>query len=545
MTEIEGHWWQEGVIYQIYPLSFADSNGDGRGDLHGIIARLDYLNDGTPNSLGVDAIWLSPVYPSPMRDFGYDVSHYCDISPTFGTLAELDELVAEAHKRGIRVIMDLVLNHTSDQHPWFLESRSSRDNPRRHWYIWRDGQGRGRRPNNWLSAFGGPAWTWDKATQQWYLHTFLPEQPDVNWRNPEVRNAMFDVVRFWLDRGVDGFRLDVVNRYFKDDQFRSNPIRPWGGMRPYDWQQHIYDTDRPELYGAIGELRALLDSYGDPTRMSVGEVFCNDNTAMSAALSGPGKLHLAFNFDFARCPWKPAAFQRVIRRWEEELGSEAWPCYALSNHDIPRHISRYAAGADSERRAKVAAAMLLTLRGTPFLYYGEEIGMCHTAIPRREIQDPLGKRYWPLYQGRDGCRTPMQWDNSPNAGFTSGKPWLRVNSDYGARNVAAQGRGPNSLLSFYRRLIWLRKETPALRHGSYQPLQETPKEALAFLRRTEGQVVLVALNFLGRSIRLVPDNPLPARHWRVLFSTAGKNGIEQPGLAPVFAPYEVCILEAL
>ncbi len=536
-------WWQQGVVYQIYPLSFADSNGDGVGDLRGIIQRLDHLG-GAPESLGVDAIWLSPIYPSPRRDFGYDVSDYTAIDPALGSLADFDELVADCHRRGIRLILDLVLNHTSDQHPWFVESRASRDNPRRDWYLWRDGRGPGQPPNNWLSTFGGPAWTYDAATQQWYMHGFLPEQPDVNWRNPAVEGAMLDVVRFWLERGVDGFRLDVVNHYVKDAEFRDNPVARPLGLRPYERQQHLYDKDQPELHGILRRLRTLLDSY--PERMSVGEVFSDRLAETAAALYGAenDELHLSFNFAFSHCPWNPEAFRRAIVEWEALLPPGAWPPYALSNHDLVRHISRYGRGREAEARARVAAALLLTLRGTPFLYYGEEIGMPQTRIPRGEIQDPPGKRYWPFYRGRDGCRTPMPWDGSPLAGFTTGRPWLRLGPDASTRNVAAQRGDADSLLHFYRRMIRLRRETPALRQGRQTFLQEQPREALSYLREAEGQTVWVLLNFRDRPIRFVPDIPLPSRRWQVLYSTAGRHGEELPGLAPVFAPYEVAILEA-
>jgi len=535
-------WWQSGVIYQIYPLSFADSDGDGIGDLRGIIQHLDHLG-GAPDALGVDAIWLSPIYPSPRRDFGYDVSDYTAIDPALGTLADFDELVADCHRRGIRVILDLVLNHTSDQHPWFAESRASRESTRRDWYIWRDGRGPGQPPNNWLSTFGGPAWTYDAATRQWYLHGFLPEQPDVNWRNPAVEGAMLDVVRFWLERGVDGFRLDVVNHYVKDAEFRDNPIARPLAPRPYDRQQHLHDKDQPELHGILRRLRALLDRY--PERMSVGEVHSDRMAEAAAALYGAGddELHLAFNFAFTRSPWDPAAFQRAILEWEKLLPPGAWPPYALSNHDQTRHITRYGRR-DAEARARVAAALLLTLRGAPFLYYGEEIGLPQTFIPRDEILDPPGRRYWPLYRGRDGCRTPMPWDGSPGAGFTSGRPWLRLGPDASLRNVAAQRADPRSLLAFYRRLIRLRRETPALRLGRQTFLQEQPREALGYLRETEGQAVWVLLNLVGRPICYVPEVRLPSRRWKVLLSTAGRRGEELPGLAPVFAPYEVAILEA-
>jgi alpha-glucosidase len=540
-------WWKEGVIYQIYPRSFADANGDGVGDLRGIIAHLDYLNDGSADSLGVDGILLSPIYPSPLYDFGYDVSDYHDVDPAFGTLADFDLLVAEAHRRGLRIILDLVMNHTSHRHPWFLESRSSRDNPKRHWYIWRD------RPNNWRSVFGGSAWEWDQATRQYYLHSFLAQQPDLNWRNPEVQEALMAEVRFWLDRGVDGFRLDVANFFFKDDQFRDNPFH-LGGLRGYDRQRHVYDKDRPETHRALKAFRQILDGY--PERMSVGEIGTHDPvTAASYLGDGQDELHLAFNFAFTHCGWDARAFHRAIAAWERALPAGGWPCYVLSNHDVTRHYSRYAHGGQGDARAKVAAAMLLTLRGTPFLYYGEEIGMRNVHIPRREIQDPPGKRYWPFYRGRDGCRTPMQWDPGQGAGFGAGVPWLRLGPDYPRVNVATQSRDPNSLLSFYRKLIRCRKASPALRRGSYRALIEKPVDSLVYLREAPEQSVLVCLNFSSRPTRVdLGAASLPAEEWRVLLASAGRTEervIEFPNsksgiraLLPL-DPYEALILEAV
>jgi alpha-glucosidase len=554
-------WWRDGVIYQIYPRSFADANGDGVGDLRGIIEHLDYLNDGSatlttggsamltnrdiPSFLGIDAIWLSPIYPSPMVDFGYDVSDYCNVDPVFGTLDDLDELVAEAHRRNIRIIMDMVTNHTSDQHPWFLESRASRDNPRRDWYIWRDPAADGGPPNNWQSVFGGRAWTWDETSGQYYLHSFLKEQPDLNWRNPQVKAAIFDILRFWLDRGVDGFRLDVFNLYFKDDQFRSNPSRP--GLRAYDRQWHVYDKDRPEMHDLLREMRQLLDSYSE--RVSLGETFSDHLAEMAAAYYGQhnDELPLAFNFDFTRSAWNARSFQQKIERWEALLPPGAWPNYVLSNHDLVRHYTRYGAGPQSQARAKVAAAMLLTLRGTPVLYYGEEIGMRNGRIPRSRILDPVGRRYWPFHKGRDGCRTPMQWDSSPNAGFSpaeAAQPWLPINPDYREVNVAGQRDDPGSIFSFYRRLIRLRKTEIALRRGSYRSILEQPTDVLAFLRETPEQTVLVFLNFSHRPVHLTSDVPLPAIHWRVLLSTGGwGNQVTLEG-SVTLSPYEVSILEA-
>jgi alpha-glucosidase len=514
----EKPWWQTGVIYQIYPRSFVDSGGDGTGDLRGVISRLDYLNDGTPRSLGVDAIWLSPFFPSPGFDFGYDVSDYCAVDPLFGTLADFDVLVAEAHRRGIRVILDLVLNHTSHLHPWFAESRSSRTNPRRDWYIWRPPNPGGGAPNNWESVFGGKAWQWDPSTGQYYYHMFLPQQPDLNWRNPQVRRAVMNVFRFWLDRGADGFRLDVVDAYFKDALFRDNPSA--FGIRGYERQKHIFDKDRPELLDAFREIRGLLDSYG--ARMAVGEVM--GDAEQAARFCGPGLLPLAFNFEFTHQRWSPAAFQNAVLRYERLLPEEGWPCYALSNHDLSRHASRYG-GRWPEARAKVAAAMLLTLRGTPFLYQGEEIGMRDGKITRSEIQDPPGKKYWPLYAGRDPCRTPIPWNASPGAGFSTGKPWLPLNPEYRQVNVQTQQVDADSVLSFYRKLIWLRKESPALHSGGFRALVSRPSRALAYLRQAKGQTMLVALNFFERPLTIALEEPLPPGTWQPALSSSGSQSV--------------------
>lgn len=535
-------WWKHGIIYQIYPRSFGDADGDGVGDLQGIIRHLDYLNDGTPNSLGIDAIWLSPVYPSPFFDFGYDVSDYRDIDPLFGSLEDFDRLVEEAHRRGIRIVMDLVMNHTSHRHQWFIDSRSSRDNPKRDWYIWRDAPRPGTLPNNWQSVFGGPAWEWDPGTGQYYLHTFLKEQPDLNWRNPQVRNAMLAMIRFWLDRGVDGFRLDVFNAFYKHPDLLNNP--PKFGIRAFDRQHHMYDKDQPEMHDFLREFRALLDSY--PGRMSVGELWGADPQAAAKYMGPDGdQLHLVFNFKFLRQPWRPGAFQRVIQEWEAAVDPNGWPCYVLSNHDVWRHFTRYGWGRRrADHVAKVAATLLLTLRGTPFLYYGEEIGMGNGSIPRSEIVDPPGKRYWPIWSGRDPARTPMQWNADPNAGFTAGKPWLRVHSNYATRNVEVESCDPDSVLNYYRRLIWLRRRSPALQCGEYQPLIKRPLQGMAYLRRTPGQTILVALNFFRWPVKLKLDEPLPHTHWRVRLTNYpdGPHKIQAGRI--VLQPYEACVLEA-
>ncbi len=531
-------WWQEGVIYQIYPRSFADADGDGVGDLRGILAHLDHLNDGTPRSLGVDALWLSPVYPSPGYDFGYDVSDYCNIDPLFGTLQDFDRLVSEAHRRGMRILMDMVVNHTSHEHAWFVESRASRESPKRDWYIWRDPHPGGGMPNNWEAVFGGRAWEWDEASRQYYYHMFLKEQPDLNWRNPQARRAVMQAFRFWLERGVDGFRLDVVNAYFKDAGLHDDPPRL--GLRGYDRQAHVYDMDQPELLDVYRELHELLGQFGE--RLAVGEVM-DETPEKAARYSAQGLLSLAFNFEFTRQPWRAPSFQRAVTRCEASHAQGGWPCYVLSNHDVPRHASRYG-GRHAVERAKVAAALLLTLRGTPFLYYGEEIGMRNGRIRRDEIQDPPGKRYWPLYGGRDPERTPMPWSAEAGAGFTRGRPWLPLNSDYREVNVAAQRDDPHSVFSFYRQLIWLRKASVALRQGSYRPLIRAPRHAQAYLREAPGQRMLVALNFSAQPLVAAFDEPLPSAAWRLRLSTHAAAHEPMQGGGIHLRPYEACIFEA-
>jgi len=526
----ENIWWRDGVIYQIYPRSFADSSGDGLGDIPGITARLDYLED-----LGITAIWLSPFYPTPDADFGYDVSNHVDIDPRFGTMADFDVLLDEAHQRGIRIILDLVLNHTSDQHPWFLESHSSRDNPKNDWYIWQNAAPGGGVPNNWQAVFGGQAWSYESARNQYYYHMFLKEQPDVNWRNPDVRKAQMDVVRFWLERGVDGFRLDVFNVYFKDAEFRDNPLRL--ALRGFDRQHHVHDSDQPEMIPLLNELRAILDAY--PERYAVGETFFA-TPEKAAHYSGSDRLHSAFNFDFSERRYDPVEFLDAIRKYEKAAGTNIWPNYVLSNHDIPRTATRYARGED-DSRVKVAMGLLLTLCGTPFIYYGEEIGMRDVSLRHDQIMDPPGRKYWPLYKGRDGCRSPMQWDDSVNAGFTSGKPWLPLHPDYPFRNVAAQREDPDSLFNFTRRLISLRKEIPALRIGTFTPLVEVPRGVLAYLRRTEEQMVLVALNFTSRTIK-ISTGSIPEGSWDLLISTwRDTPAYLDTGILELY-PYEVRLL---
>ena len=537
-------WWRDGIIYQIYPRSFADSNHDGLGDLPGITGKLDYLAD-----LGADALWLSPIYPSPDKDFGYDVSDYVDIDPRFGTLADFDLLLSEAHRRGIRIVLDLVLNHSSDQHAWFQESRSSRDNDKADWYLWQPSpdfsassgaNGRNRKgiPNNWRSAFGGHAWTYVPERDQYYYHMFAAGQPDLNWRNPEVRAVMLDVVRFWLERGVDGFRLDVFNMYFKDDQLRDNPSKP--GLRAFDRQHHIYDCDQPEMVSLLQELRVLLDEF--PERYAVGETFFPTDEKLKR-YCGEDKLHAAFNFNFMWSPFDPAKLIKPILDWEAlYAGHELWPNYVLGNHDAPRMATRYSKN-ESDARIKVMMALLLTLRGTPFLYYGDEIGMRDIALNRSEILDPPGKRYWPFYKGRDGCRSPMQWDYTAYAGFSSAKPWLPVHPNYRVRNVESQQADPGSMLNFTRTITKLRRENPALHRGDFKLLTVDPKDTLAYLRQTPGQTILVALNFKDR---MADIHEIPEGKWKLLFSSVPdtNEGNAHPIYHVQLNPFEVLILES-
>lgn len=511
-------WWKEAVIYQIYPRSFYDSNGDGIGDLEGIIQKLDYLA-GSENSLGIDAIWLSPVYPSPMYDFGYDISDYEEIDPVFGDIQIFKRLLKEAHKRGIKVIMDLVVNHTSHLHPWFLESRSSKNSPKRDWYIWKE-PNHGAPPNNWLGAFGGSGWEYDKRTGEYYFHSFLKEQPDLNWRNPEVEDAIFSMMKYWLNMGVDGFRLDVVNLYIKDEFFRNNISYFMKGPRSYDKQVHAYDRDRPEMHGILRRMRKLLDSYDDK-RMFVGEIMQDfpGNVLLPATYCGQDdELHLAFNFMFLFSPWKAEKFFQIIKDFESALGDKNWPNYTLSNHDFPRHITRYEKGKDTMLRARLAACMMLTLRGTPFLYYGEEIGMKRQKVPFRQIQDPVGKKYWPFHPGRDPERIPMPWDGSANTGFTTGKPWLPLYSEAKEVNVASQILEKNSLFHTYKKLIQLRKDRKSLRKGKIKILLSNDKQVLYYRRREGKEETYIFLNFSDK-----PVNVSYPRKWNlneILFTTA-------------------------
>ena len=529
-------WWKEGIIYQIYPRSFYDASGDGIGDLRGITEKLDYIKN-----LGITGIWLSPINQSPMFDFGYDISDYRKIDPAFGTLEDMNLLITEAHKRGIKIILDLVINHTSHLHPWFIESRSSRTNSKRDWYIWHDGKN-GKVPNNWMASFGGRAWEWDKETSSYYLHTFLPQQPDVNWRNNDLKKAMFGEISFWLDRGVDGFRLDVVNWFIKDAEFRNNPATLGRYPRPYDLQKHIYDRDRPETHDIIRDFRKLLDSYDE--RMSVGEVFHEKpgNHALSASYLGNGEdeLHLAFDFSLVFEKWDARRFFQRIEGVYKALPEAGWPCFVLSNHDNPRSATRFGKGAKGKARAKAALTLLLTLKGTPFLYYGEEIGMVDGQIKRQDIVDPVGKRYWPFNKGRDSQRRPMQWTSGPWGGFSRTKPWLPLHPDYADKNVEAQEINHSSLLNYVKGLTALRNTRTALRRGSWQPLDKGEANILSYYRTHEKEGLFILINFKGKQI----DYTLPER-LKVLYSTHRQPAELAENTHIKLFPWEASVFEAV
>ena len=477
-------WWRHGIFYQIYPRSFQDSNSDGIGDIAGIVERLPYLQ-----TLGIDAIWLSPIFPSPMADFGYDISDYTGIDPLFGTIEDFDTLVSAAHASGLKIILDLVPNHTSDQHPWFIESRSGRDNPKRDWYLWRDPNPDGSAPNNWLSEFGGSAWEYDASTEQYYYHAFLAQQPDLNWRNPAVREAIYEVMRFWLRRGVDGFRVDVIWHLIKDAEFRDNPPNPnyHEGRPPHEKILTRYSTDQPEVHDVIAEMRRVTDEFG--SRVLIGEVYLPVQRLVAYYGNDLTGAQMPFNFALLSTLWSARSIERIIADYESALPRGAWPNWVLGNHDRPRVASRV-----GPEQARVAAMLLLTLRGTPTLYYGDEIGMRQAMIAPDQVHDPFEKNVPGIGVGRDGCRTPMQWDATPSAGFSTATPWLPVANDFGRENVASLEADTGSILALYKALIELRKELPQLATGAYEPIGAQGDDLLLFRRRSEGSAVVIALN---------------------------------------------------
>ncbi len=530
-------WWQQAVFYEIYPRSFSDSNGDGIGDLKGITAHLDYLKQ-----LGIDAIWITPCFPSPQVDFGYDVSDYENIDPMYGTLRDFDRLQAEAKQRGIRIILDFVVNHTSDQHPWFKDSRSSRTSAKRDWYIWRDGRAPNKPPNNWISTFGGSAWQWDAKTGQYYYHYFYPQQPDLNWRNPAVKTAMFDVTRWWYRRGVAGFRLDAVDTLFEDPKLTDNPVLP--GVDAYGDrnEDEIHNKNLPEVHDVLKGLRQVADQNN---AVLIGETW-TDNIAQLKQYYGEhgNELQMPMDFMFTTVnSLSPPEFRRQIASVESAGG---WPVFVISNHDIVRSFNRYGDGKHNEAIAKLMAAFYLTLRGTPIMYYGEEIGMENNDPKRREdVKDPIGKIGWPKQKGRDGERTPMQWNTSPNAGFTIGTPWLPVPASYRTHNVASELQDPNSVLSVYRKVLALRHTDPALLFGDYVALNTADQHVMSYLRRYQGRALLVVLNMSDQpqkaSFNLAPQG-FSAKQAKTLLST-GAAADRVPLNAITLPPFEAYIGE--
>jgi alpha-glucosidase len=509
-------WWQKAVFYEIYPRSFADSNNDGIGDLNGITSKLDYLHQ-----LGVDAIWITPCFPSPQVDFGYDVSDYENIDPIYGNLADFGQLQSAAQERGIRIVLDLVLNHTSDQHQWFIDSRSSRNSKHRDWYIWHDGKGPQQPPNDWLSLFGGPAWQFDPKTNQYYYHFFYPQQPDLNWRNPAVKDAMFDVTRFWYDRGVAGFRLDAVDTLFEDPKLHDNPLLPGKNAFGDPNMEDQYNRNLPEIHDVLKGLRKIADQYD---AVLIGETWTT-NIDQLKNYYGPDKdeLELPMDFMFTMVDkLSPTEFRKQIAALNSSGG---WPVYLIGNHDIERSYNRYGDGRHNDAIAKVMAGMYLTLRGTPIMYYGEEIGMENNdPKTKAEVKDPKGKLGWPQDKGRDGERTPMQWNDKVNAGFSKTRPWLPVADNYRTHNVASELKDPNSILVFYQKLLALRRSTPALLEGDYVALNENDPNVMSYLRSSKDKALLVVINMSAEaqkvSFNLAPQG-FSTNEAKTLLTTMG------------------------
>jgi alpha-glucosidase len=497
-VDAEGHqWWQHAVFYEIYPRSFADSNNDGIGDLNGIASKLDYLKE-----LGVDAIWISPCYPSPQVDFGYDVSDYENIDPMYGTIADFDHLAQEARKRGIRVIMDFVLNHSSDQHKWFLDSKSSRTSAHRDWYIWRDGKGAGQPPNNWISGFGGSTWRLDPTTGQYYYHYFAAAQPDLNWRNPAVEKAMFDVTRFWYKHGVSGFRLDAVDLLFEDPQLRDNPVLEGKNELGDTNMQNKYNDKQPENHEVLRRLRGVADQSD---AVLIGETWTESGEELKQYY-GAHNDEIQLPMDFMFCTVNKLSAPEFRKQIALAESTGGWPTYVISNHDIDRSYVRYGDGQHNEQIAKLIAGLYLTLRGTPIMYYGEELGMENNDPTRKEdVKDPIGIAGWPRTKGRDGERTPMQWNEAPNAGFSQAAPWLPVPPSYKTHNVAVESKDPNSVLQFYKRVLALRHENRALLDGDYVALNRSDPNVLSYLRRYKNEAVLVLLNMSGSTQKISLD----------------------------------------
>lgn len=528
---MERQWWEDCVVYQIYPRSFQDSNDDGVGDIQGIIHRLDYLQ-----SLSIDAIWLSPIFQSPMADFGYDISDYRSIDPVFGTLDDVDQLLLEAHKRDIKVLFDMVLNHTSIEHKWFQESRQSRDNEKADYYIWSDTI-----PNNWYAAFGGRAWTFDEKRGQYYMHSFLSDQPDLNWRNPATVEALYDELRFWLDRGVDGFRLDVINCIVKDDSLRNNPKIIGSRPRPYDMQRHIFDRNRVEIHQKLKDLRRLIDSY--PQRMLIGEIMAELPGEPELAASYLGRdneeLHLSFDFSLIYARFNAEKWKTTAKRWCEAVGKHRVPTWVLNNHDVPRLMSRVS---NSEAKAKLAALFMITQRGALFLYYGEEVGLPNSKVPHFMMHDPVGKRYWPFHPGRDPQRGPMVWNTGEGYGFTNREPWLPFAKSANSYSVENQELELDSILNQYRSLLALRKDDEVLRRGDTTFLETTNNRVLAYRRDMLDEGRLVILNFSDTYLDVSIHNLKDTEVLQLLFTTAGstdQSQVSEKGFS--LQPYQGCL----
>jgi len=527
-------WWRGAVIYQIYPRSFLDANGDGVGDLPGIIERLDYVA-----ALGVDAIWISPFFKSPMADFGYDIADYRAVDPLFGRLEDFDRLLAKAHGLGLKVMIDQVLSHTSIEHAWFRESRQDRTNPKADWYVWADPREDGTPPNNWMSLFGGVAWQWEPRREQYFLHNFLADQPDLNFHHPEVQQATLDNVRFWLDRGVDGFRLDAINFCFHDPQLRDNPPKPlekrvgrgFSPDNPYAYQYHYYNNTQPQNLPFLEALRALLDQY--PGAVSLGEISSEDSLATTAEYTTGRRLHMGYSFELLVNDYSAAYIRGTVARLEAAM-TEGWPCWAISNHDVERAVTRWGGHPANPRLARMLVAMLCTLRGSICLYQGEELGLGEAEVPFEALQDPYGITFWPRFKGRDGCRTPMPWTDAPLAGFTAGAPWLPIPADHQSRAVAVQEADPGSVLAAFRAFLAWRRTQPVLLTGAIR-FMETAEPVLMFERTLGGQTLLLAFNLSGDSVQV----PLPVGTWQAVALPGPDPGHAEDGTLrlPAYAGY--------
>jgi alpha-glucosidase len=535
-ARLDKDWWRGAVIYQIYPRSFQDSNGDGIGDLPGITRRLDHVAE-----LGADAIWISPFFTSPMKDFGYDVSDYCDIDPMFGTLTDFDALVAEAHRLGLKVMIDLVLSHSSDQHPWFAESRQNRTNAKADWYVWADPKPDGTPPNNWLSIFGGSAWTWDGRRMQYYLHNFLGSQPDLNFHTPAVQEALLDVARFWLERGVDGFRLDTINFYFADKLLRDNPALPpekrndsiAPAVNPYNWQEHIHSKNQPENLDFLRRLRAVMEPYGAAAVGEVGDAQ-RGLEIMGQYTSGDDLMQMCYAFEFLAKDKLTAA--RVADTFEKlaKAAPDGWACWAFSNHDVVRHYSRWGL---TDAAAKAYATLLMCLRGSTCIYQGEELGLPEAEVAFEDLRDPYGIEFWPEFKGRDGCRTPMVWDrDNLNGGFSDGRPWLPVPPEHLAKAVASQAADPSGLPAHYRRAIALRHAHASLRTGAQSGMR-AEGDVIRFVRAGAGEEIFVAVNLSEEPALIVG----PGQGWHIIGAELGSAAPGSDGTISL-EPWQCCLL---